>query len=152
MHQTVVKKLVDFYHKNGIPCTGILEVPDKDINKYGIVELENNLIKNIIEKPEIIDAPSNLILCGRYLLPENTGELLKLYSSSEFGELQSIALFEHFIRNEGFGGVNMNEFILYDSGDPLNWLKSQVDHALRREDLNQDFTDWINERISNENN
>ena len=45
----------------------------------------------------------------------------------------------------------MNEFILYDSGDPLNWLKSQVDHALRREDLNQDFTDWINERISNEN-
>ena len=145
------KKLVEYYHNNGIPCTGILEVPDEEVNKYGIVELENGLIKRIIEKPKIIDAPSNFILCGRYLLPENTGELLKLYSNSKYGELQSIALFEHLIRNEGFGGVSMNEFKLYDSGDPLNWLKSQIDHALRREDINKEFKDWINQRISDEN-
>ncbi len=142
------KKLVDYFYKNGIPCTGILEVPDEEVDKYGIVELENGLIKGIIEKPKIIDAPSNFILCGRYLLPENTGELLKLYSSSEYGELQSIALFEHLIRNEGFGAVNMNEFELYDSGDPINWLKSQIDHALRRDDLKEEILDWIGKRIS----
>jgi len=145
------KKLVDYYYENRIPCTGILEVQDEEVSKYGIVELENGLIKRIIEKPEINEAPSNFILCGRYLLPENTGELLKLYHSSEYGELQSIALFEHLIGDGGFGGVNMNEFVLYDSGEPINWLKSQIDHALRREDLKDDMEKWIKKRISEEN-
>ena len=144
------KKLVDYYHKTGNACCGISEVDIEEVSKYGIVKINGELIEEIVEKPKPENAPSRYVLCGRYLLPENTGELLNKYASSDYGELQSIALFEHFIRNEGFGGVNMNEFILYDSGDPLNWLKSQVDHALRREDLNQDFTDWINERISNE--
>ena len=62
--------------------------------------------------------------------------------------LQSIALFEHLIRNEGFGGVDMNEFELYDSGDPLNWLKSQIDHALRREDVGEDISKWIEDRMA----
>jgi UTP-glucose-1-phosphate uridylyltransferase len=55
------------------------------------------------------------------------------------------------IGNGGFGGVNMNEFVLYDSGEPINWLKSQIDHALRREDLKDDMENWIKKRISEEN-
>ena len=142
------KKLVDYYNRNGKPCAGILEVPDKEVHKYGIVRLDDDLIKEIVEKPDIKDAPSNFILCGRYLLPSNSGELLNIYPSSEYGELQSIVFFNHLINNEGFGSVKMNEFILYDSGDPINWLKSQVDHALRRDDLNTDFRRWIADRLS----
>ena len=42
----------------------------------------------------------------------------------------------------------MNEFELYDSGDPINWLKSQIDHALRRDDLKEEILDWIGKRTS----
>jgi len=142
------KKMVDYFNKTGISCAGILEVSDKDVNKYGIVELDGSLIRSIIEKPDIDEAPSNFILCGRYLLSINSDEMLKLYPSSIHGELQSIAFFNHLISNDGFGSVNMNEFVLYDSGDPINWLKSQVDHALRRDDLNTDFRRWIADRLS----
>jgi len=142
------KKMVDYFNINGKPCAGILEVQDKDVHKYGIVRLDGELIKEIIEKPNIKDAPSNYILCGRYLLPGNSEELLKLYPSSEHGELQSIVFLNHLINNEGFGSVKMNEFVLYDSGDPINWLKSQVDHALRRDDLNKDFRRWIEHRLN----
>ena len=58
------KKLVDYFYKNGIPCTGILEVPDEEVEKYGIVELENGLIKGIIEKPKIIDSQAILFFAG----------------------------------------------------------------------------------------
>ena len=145
------KKLVEYFYQHKIPCTGIIEVADEELDKYGIVELEDTLIKNIIEKPKIHDAPSNYILCGRYLLPGNTGELLKLFTGAEYGELQSIAFFKHLIENGGFGGVKMNGYMLYDSGNPLNWLKSQIDHALRRDDLNQDLRNWIKNRIDDEN-
>jgi len=140
------KKLVEYFEKNNIPCAGILEISPNKVDKYGIAEIECGLIKKIIEKPKLGESKSNYILCGRYLLPHNTDELLDLYPSSEYGELQSIELFNHFIENGGFGGIKMNEFVLYDSGDPLNWLKSQIDHALRRSDL-EEFKKWIKERV-----
>ena len=142
------KKMVDYYNKNGTPCAGILEVPDEDVSKYGIIKLENERIVRIIEKPDKNDAPSNFILCGRYLLPENTEKILNLYPSIDYGELQSIELFNHLIKNGGFGSVNMNNFSMYDSGDPMNWLKSQIDHALKREELGKELKTWITERIS----
>ena len=141
------KKLVDYFENTGRACAGILKVPDDQVNKYGIVRLEGDLIKEIIEKPEIGNAPSNFILCGRYVLPENSEELLNLYPSSKFGELQSIVMFGHIIDNGEFGSVDLSDYVLYDSGDPINWLKSQIDHALRRPDLNEDFRVWLTERI-----
>ena len=145
------RKLVELFHDTGLACCGISEVSIEEVSKYGIVKLNGNLIVEIIEKPKPELAPSRFVLCGRYLLPENTGDLLEIYTSSEYGELQSIALFNHFIQNDGLVGVNLDEYSLYDSGDPLNWLKSQIDHALRREDLTKDLRDWIDKRISNGN-
>jgi len=145
------KELVDYFNETGIACCGISEVSLEEVSKYGIVKINEGLVEEIIEKPKPENAPSRYILCGRYVLPEETGALLDKYTSSEYGELQSIALFNHFIENGGFGGVDLENYVLYDSGDPLNWLKSQIDHALRREDINKDFKNWINQRISDEN-
>ena len=145
------KRLVEYYKNTGKPCAGILKVDEKQVNKYGIVKLEDDLIKEIIEKPDINDAPSNFILCGRYILPSNSEELLQLFPASKYGELQSIVFFEHLIKQDGFGSVDLSEFVLYDSGDPMDWLKSQIDHALRRADLHLDFSDWITKRMLNIN-
>ena len=37
---------------------------------------------------------------------------------------------------------------MYDSGDPVSWLKSQIDHALRREDVGEDISKWIEDRMA----
>ena len=142
------KKLVDFYEKNEIPCAGIIKVEDENLEKYGVVKFDNKKIIKIIEKPSIIDAPSNYVLCGRYLLDINVKELLEKYKLEKYGEMQSIAIFDHLINNSGFGAVKLDGFKMYDSGDPIAWLKSQIDHALRREDLQTDFTEWIKNRLT----
>ncbi len=59
----------------------------------------------------------------RYLLTEETKDLLEIYTVEKYGELQSIEIFNHFIRNDGFRGINLEDYAFYDSGNPVDWLK-----------------------------
>tara|TARA_B100001123_G_scaffold7839_1_gene9718 strand:- start:985 stop:1869 length:885 start_codon:yes stop_codon:yes gene_type:complete len=140
-------ELVKMFERTGIPIVGVCPVESENIGKYGVVRLSGNQVLEIIEKPSESEAPSNYVLCGRYVLPRNTEEILQKYPISEFGELQSIHLLNHLIEDGGLMAVKLDEMKMYDSGDPLNWLKSQIDHALRREDFSNDLSEWIRSRI-----
>ena len=107
---------------------------------------------NIVEKPSVEEAPSKYVLCGRYLLPENTGDILELFPKSEFGELQSIYFLNYLIGKNGLNSVKLDDWRMYDSGDPLTWLKSQIDYALSRSDISENLERWISERISDHDN
>ena len=142
------KLLVDCFEKNNLPCGAILSVPDEELSSYGVVELDGELIKNVIEKPLSGFAPSNFVLCGRYIFTDDCKKLLnEIYTVEKFGELQSIELQKHWMNGDGFIGVNLDGFSWYDSGNPYSWLQAQVDHALRRDDLSKQFSDWIKLRI-----
>ena len=149
---TASKELVNRFHDDGVPCVGVCRVGDDDLNKYGVVEFAGDSIVNIVEKPTVEEAPSRYVLCGRYLLPENTGEILEFFPKSEFGELQSIYLLNYLIGKNGLNAVKLDDWSMYDSGDPLTWLKSQIDYALRRVDISENLEKWISERISEHNN
>ena len=139
------KTLVEAYEKTSLPCVGLAAVEDPE--NYGVVSMEGQYVKGIVEKPNREAAPSNLVLCGRYLFTEDTAELLSKYSFEEYGELQSIALQKHWMENEGLIGVELEGFQWYDSGAPLLWLKSQIDYALRREDMSDEIRDWLKDRL-----
>ena len=139
------KLLVEEFEKTSLPCVGLSSVEDPE--NYGVVAMEGNLVKKIVEKPNREDAPSNLVLCGRYVFTEDTKDLLSMYSFEEYGELQSIAVQKHWMENNGLVGVELKGFEWYDSGAPLPWLKSQIDYALRREDLQDELRSWLNQRI-----
>ena len=139
------KILVEAYEKSSLPCVGLAAV--KDPENYGVVSMDGQFVKEIVEKPSRENAPSNLVLCGRYLFTEDAAELLSKYSFEEHGELQSIALQKHWMENEGLIGVELQGFQWYDSGAPLPWLKSQIDYALRREDMSDDIRAWLKDRL-----
>ena len=109
--------------------------------------MDGQFVKEIVEKPNRANAPSNLVLCGRYLFTADTADLLSKYSFEEYGELQSIALQRHWMDNEGLVGVELEGFQWYDSGAPLPWLKSQIDYALRREDMGDEIRGWLEDRL-----
>ncbi len=80
-------------------------------------------------------------------MPENTQEIIEQYPISEFGEMQSIKLLNHLVENGGLQGVKLDEMKMYDSGDPLAWLKSQIDHGLNRRDIGDNLEKWLRERL-----
>ena len=139
------KILVKEYQRTKRPCVGLSAVSDPQ--NYGVVSMDGDYVKEIIEKPDPESAPSNLVLCGRYIFTEDTSDLLTKYSFEEYGELQSIAIQQHWMRNDGLIGVELTGFEWYDSGSPMPWLKSQIDYALRREDMRDDLRKWLEERI-----
>ncbi len=142
------KKLVESFEKNGLPCVGLLAVRPDEVSNYGVVRQEGARILEICEKPLPEDAPSNLVLCGRYLFTSDAKSLLQHYDVETYGELQSIAIQQHWMKNDGLVGVELANFQWYDSGKPLPWLQAQVDHALRRSDLSTSFREWLQERLS----
>ena len=141
-------KLVSMFSRSGLPVVGVYPVEGEEISNYGVVEISNEKVKGIVEKPDIEFAPSEYVLCGRYIFPDNTKEVLEMYPVSDFGDLQSIAVLNHFIDNGGLSSVKLDNFSMYDSGNPLSWLKSQIDHALQREDLSKSLGLWLKEKLN----
>lgn len=142
---TASQILVKAYEKTGLPCVGLATVEDPE--NYGVVVMAEDKVTDIVEKPPRDMAPSNLVLCGRYLFTADTESLLQKYDFETHGELQSIAVQRHWMQNDGLVGVELDGFQWYDSGSPLPWLKSQIDHALRRDDLAEDLRRWLEDRL-----
>lgn len=140
-------RLVSKFENTGLPNVGICSVESNEISKYGVVGLSDGMVVEIVEKPALEDAPSEFVLCGRYVMPENTQEIIEQYPISEFGEMQSIKLLNHLVENGGLQGVKLDEMKMYDSGDPLAWLKSQIDHGLNRRDIGDNLEKWLRERL-----
>jgi UTP--glucose-1-phosphate uridylyltransferase len=143
------KLLVQCFEENNLPCGTILPVNDDEVSNYGVVQLEGNYVRNVVEKPKLEDAPSNLVLCGRYLFTSDAKDLLRnVYTVEKFGELQSIELQKYWMHGVGFIGVQLEGFSWYDSGNPYSWLQAQVDHALQRPDIADKFRDWLESRLN----
>ena len=140
-------ELVSRFEKTGLPCVGIYPVEKEFLSNYGVVELQEDLVVSIVEKPEDSNFPSEFVLCGRYLLPKNTADIMKDIPISEFGEMQSIYLLNHLISSVGLQAVNLERMDMYDSGDPISWLKAQIDHSLKRQDTSKEISNWLREKL-----
>ena len=99
---SVMSQMVKIYEEYKCSIVAIEEVPINQTNKYGIISgdfLDNKKeiikISNMIEKPDIKDAPSNLAIIGRYILTPDIFEILKNIKADDGKEIQiTDALFE----------------------------------------------------------
>ena len=87
------KQLIDVHEKYGGSVIAIEELPERKIERYGIVdgnEIENNIFKvnNLVEKPKLEDAPSNLGITGRYILTPDIFDKLESIEAGVGGEIQ----------------------------------------------------------------
>ena len=119
------RELVHTFEKYGLPCVGVFPVDLEKISNYGVVRITDGKIDEIVEKPTLEEAPGNYVLCGRYVFPKNTKRIMEKYPATKFGELQSIEILNHIIQDPGLRAVKLDHMEMYDSGDPVAWLKSQ---------------------------
>lgn len=146
---SVSTDLVSLHQETGCACGSVYDVGPDSVNQYGIVSLDGDKVQSIVEKPNKEDAPSTLAFCGRYIFTEDFSALLDRFSVEEHGELQSIAILEHWM-NEGKLRAHVLDSTVswYDSGMPLVWLTSQIDHALRRPEYGDELTAWLAQRMN----
>lgn len=140
------KQLIDSYQKHGRLMIGVQKVPKEVVNRYGIVKLRNNTmeIEDIVEKPSIDKAPSQLADFGRMILNQDIIDILRNTPLGKDNELWIVDALRSYVKN---GGVLLAKEVedgeWFTTGDPLNYLKAVLKYALARKDIGKDLKDFI---------
>jgi UTP--glucose-1-phosphate uridylyltransferase len=142
-----LRQMMDVYDAKGGNVIAVEEVPWENVHRYGIVgakEWDGNRfqIDRLVEKPKREDAPSNLIISGRYILqPEIFAEIEKQEPGAG-GEIQVTDAMIRLLARQDFWGIKY-EGTTYDCGDKLGFLMANVVYGLDRKDLGPAFREAI---------
>lgn len=135
------------FEKTGSPIVGVQQVPWELTYKYGIVDpirIDGRLIemKTLVEKPKD-NPPSNFAVIGRYLLTPDVFELLENQTPGAGGEIQ---LTDAIKRLPKLYALDLDA-TYYDIGSKLGFAKATVAFALDREDIKDEFKEYLLEKI-----
>lgn len=145
------KQMVEDYEKNGHLMFGVQEVAPEDVVRYGIAKLKDGTmqVEDIIEKPSVNEAPSRLAEFGRFILDQEVIDILKNTALGKGNELWVVDAIRTYIKN---GGVFMAKPIQdgewLTTGDPLNYLKTNLEYAFDREDIAGELKDYIKKKLA----
>jgi len=149
----IISEMKNLYKKFGKSIVAVYEVPREEVYKYGIVsgkEIEDDifLIENMVEKPDIETAPSNLAILGRYLFTPTIFEKLKNTKPGKGGEIQLTDAMKMLLEDEAVYAYKVKARV-YDTGNKLDYLKTIVEFALQREDLKDGFFSFLKDIVKN---
>jgi len=147
-----LQQLLDVHGFFNAPVLAVMEVPPEAISSYGCIDAEpvahNGCkdrvyrIRDLVEKPNPSDAPSNLAIIGRYVLTPDIFTSLQAINPGSGGEIQLTDGLKHLLHTRPIYAYRF-EGTRYDAGDKLGFLKATVEYALRRHDLGGPFREYL---------
>ena len=142
-----IGQMMRLHARRGNPVIAIQEVAREETRQYGIVAGEREgdrviAISGMVEKPAPGDAPSNLAIIGRYILPPEIFAILEATRSDVGGEIQLTSALATLLERRPIDGY-LFEGKRYDAGDKLGFLKATVEFALKRDDLGEAFREYL---------
>lgn len=143
-----LKQLIDCYNEYNTSILGVQTVDAKDVDKYGImkgIHIEGRVhkVRGLVEKPAIEETPSNIAILGRYIITPQIFKILEETKPGRCGEIQLTDALSKLIDEEAIYAYDF-EGTRYDVGDKLGFLKATVEYALKREDLRDEFIEYLN--------
>ncbi|MDP2289559.1 MAG: UTP--glucose-1-phosphate uridylyltransferase [Actinomycetota bacterium] len=150
---SLLAQMCDLCETTGGSVVGLKEVPHEEVSAYGVIQPVGALdeqgviaISNMVEKPALADAPSDLIIIGRYVLTADVFEKLERVQPGAGGEIQLTDALRMQAAEGTFHGV-LRDVRRYDTGNPLGWLTAVVEIALDDERIGPQFRSWLQDRI-----
>lgn len=142
-----LKQLIDCFNEYKTSIIGVQTVPKDEVYKYGIVNslhIEDRVykVKDLVEKPSIDEAPSNIAILGRYIITPKIFNILDNTLPGKDGEIQLTDALKTLISQEAIYAYNF-EGKRYDVGDKLGFLEATVEFALRKDELKKPFMEYL---------
>ena len=137
-----MKQMVEAYEQVGGNIISVLEVPHEEVSSYGVIapgKSSGNLteVKGLVEKPKAEDAPSNLIISGRYILQPQVMRVLEGQEKGAGGEIQLTDAMAKMIGQQPFHAVTFAGR-RFDCGSKVGFVEATIALALEREDMAAD--------------
>lgn len=144
-----MKQMMEAYEETGGNVISVLEVPRDRVSSYGVIapgETNGKVteVKGLVEKPKVEDAPSNLIISGRYILQPEVMRILEAQEKGAGGEIQLTDAMQQLIGKQPFHAVTFDGK-RYDCGDKAGFITANIALALQRPDIGPAVRAWIKE-------
>jgi len=149
----LLRQLIDVCDATGGSAVGLMQVPPADVVSYGVVQPAGQVdehgvvrVHTMVEKPAVDDAPSDLIIIGRYVLTPDVFDRLDQVRPGAGGEIQLTDALRMQAADGPFHGV-LRTIQRHDTGNPLGWLTAVVDLALDDPGIGDAFREWLRGRL-----
>lgn len=155
-NESLLEEMLEIASAEKATVVALMEVPESEVSKYGVADISfesgaaSGVIKGFVEKPQQGEAPSNLVVIGRYVLQASVFNALKQTSAGVGGEIQLTDALERMAKDPAtYGPVLGIKFAgrRYDTGDKLSYLQAIVEIASQRDDLGSAFTSWLDQFV-----
>jgi len=147
----LVESMIEIFEEKEASVVAVRPVPREDVSSYGIIEHDEIVgnvtrVRGLVEKPSVDEAPSELSLPGRYLFTPEIFEALDRTKPGHGGEIQLTDAID-LLAKEGEVYAYLHDGPILDFGKKLEFLKTTVELALRRDDLSGPFKEYLKERV-----
>lgn len=142
-----MKQMIDVYNEKGCSVIAVKRVPRDEVSQYGVIAGEKvgdrlYRVLDMVEKPSVEDAPSDLAIIGRYLLMPEIFDHIEATPPGSGGEIQLTDAMKSLLKDQPMYALEF-EGDRYDAGDRLGFIKANIAFALEREELRDDVIRFI---------
>src|SRR6202142_2965202 len=146
----VLKQLMEVFNEKQQSVIAIMPIEGAAISSYGVIKGKEvpgsggklYEVLDLVEKPKLADAPSNLAVIGRYILTPTVFETLSNITPGAGGELQLTDGLRALLKREKMYAC-VYEGRRHDTGDKLGFLKATVEFALKRDEFGEQFREYL---------
>ncbi|TCP40227.1 UTP--glucose-1-phosphate uridylyltransferase [Rhodovulum marinum] len=151
-----LQQMIEAYEETGGNMVAAMEVPHEKTKAYGILDVDRDLgdkvlVKGMVEKPAVDEAPSNLAVIGRYILTpkvlHNLDQNRKHGRTGAGGEIQLTDAIAEEIDGQGVYGFRFKGQ-RFDCGSKAGFLQATVSFAMARPELRDEFMEYLVDLVS----
>jgi len=145
---SAAEQLVETFNRKNSPVIATVDVTDEEVSSYWVIEAwvcewDSFTVSKFLEKPKASETTSRHGVIWKYVLtPEIFDYLEKAESGKNDGEIRLADAFELMRKQKDIYGLNI-KWTRYDTGSKIGFLKAVVAYALKRDDLKDEFIDYI---------
>ena len=157
----LLQRMLEVRQRYGGSVVGLMEVEPEQISAYGCAAMKPTdaddvvTVTDLIEKPEVGEAPSNWIIIGRYICDPAIFSVLRNTPAGRGGEIQltdALRTLASADRGNGTDGGGVHGVLFrgrrYDTGNKLDYLRTLIQFACQREDIAPEFVPWLRSYLS----
>ena len=142
------------HESTGESVIGLKRVGRDEVSEYGCVGIENDPdrdglveIVSVVEKPKPADAPSDLVIIGRYVFGPQVFDDIETLQPADNGEIQLTDALLLAAQSGSLRGI-VSDIERHDTGSPRGWLEAVIEITLQRPDVGPSLEKWLRSRFS----
>ena len=146
-------QMLDVFHEYQTSILGVQTVPHEVVNKYGIIagkQVDDRVYKvqDMVEKPSLEEAPSNVAVLGRYIITPEIFPFLETQDAGKGGEIQLTDALKRLAKEQAMYAYDFKGH-RYDVGSKTGFLQANIEFALRNDELKEEMKEYLEQLHGN---